>query len=200
MFIVIEGIDGAGCETQAKNVYKFLQKEKIPASFLKYPDYERNIGKLIKDFLYENKNLSAEAQFLVYTLQFILDKKTIDQEKQKKILIADRYFTTTLCYQTLEGIKEQKALEYADDFGIVKPDMVFFLDVTPEIAHKRKYGENKVLNFREKDLVFMQKTYTRYQDLVKRNVWTKWIRIDGEREAGIITEEICQKICQSNKH
>lgn len=194
MFIVIEGIDGAGCETQAKNLFDLLKRDKKPVSFLKYPDYARNIGPFIKEFLYHNMSLSAEAQFLIYTLQFILDKNQINNERADKILVADRYFTTTLCYQTLEGIFEKTALKYAKDFDIVKPDMVFFLDVKPGVAFKRKHGEDKILNFREKDFVFMQKTYAKYLDLVKRNVWTKWIGVDGEREPDIITEEILQNI------
>ena len=115
----------------------------------------------------------------------------------QQILIADRYFTTTLCYQALEGFDEKYALSYADHFGIIKPDLVFFLDVKPETAIKWKYGEGKELNFREKDLDFMKKTYEKYQDLVKRQVWTKWVRINGERNKELITKDIINKILNS---
>ncbi len=211
MFIVIEGIDGAGCETQAKMV-----KEKLVSSFdsaqdnqrnnkvslIKFPHYDTPVGKMIKDHLYLNQKMSVNEQFLLYTLQFIFDapvirkSQTLNSKSQSNlksqipILIADRYFTTTLCYQTLEGFDEEFALKYADQFGIVKPDMVFFLDVTPDTAIKWKYGEDKEKNFREKDHEFIKKTYVKYQDLVKRQVWTKWIRINGEQSKEKVTQEI----------
>jgi len=127
MFIVIEGIDGAGCETQAKLIVKKLRTEQcfVPTHLIKYPNYEKNIGLLIKEFLYQNKNLSAENQFLLYSLQFLLDKEKIAKQRKKGLVVADRYFTSTLCYQTLEGVKLKKALRFAEDFKIEKPDLFF---------------------------------------------------------------------------
>lgn len=203
MFIVIEGIDGAGCETQAKNLTRKLTKlTKYKIDLIKYPDYDRNVGKLIKEFLYQNKDLTAEQQFLLYTLQFIMDKQMIQEKRrssnhqppttnrQPPILIADRYFTTTLCYQTLEGIDLNWALDYAKNFKIEKPDVVFYLDVDPEIAIKRKFGEAKEKNRREKDFEFIRKTYKQYDYLVKNQVWCKWVRIDGNKGVDEITENI----------
>lgn len=204
MFIVIEGIDGAGCETQGKQLVNSLTREPVnqKAQLIKFPHYDTPVGKMIKDFLYLNQKMSANEQFLLYTLQFIFDapeikkSQTLNSKSQSNlksqipILIADRYFSTTLCYQTLEGFDETFALQYAEQFGIVKPDMVFFLDVTPETAIKWKYGEDKEKNFREKDHEFIKKTYVKYQDLIKRQVWTKWIRINGEQSKEKVTEEI----------
>lgn len=204
MFIVIEGIDGAGCETQAKSVaHQLTTNNQKLATLIKFPHYDTPVGKMIKDFLYLNQKMNAEEQFLLYTLQFIFDAPVIRKSQlpmsnfqspipntQTPILIADRYFTTTLCYQTLEGFDEAFALQYAEKFGIVKPDIVFFLDVKPETAIQWKYGENKEKNFREKDHEFIKKTYVKYQDLVNRQVWTKWIRINGEQEKEKVTEEI----------
>ncbi|GAB4219493.1 MAG: dTMP kinase [Candidatus Microgenomates bacterium] len=194
MFYVIEGIDGAGCETQGKNLIKMLQKSGKKASLIKYPDYERNVGKLIKEFLYQNKDLTAQQQFLLYTIQFIMDKQIIAKKRENEILIADRYFTTTLCYQTLEGIDLNWALEYAKNFEIEKPDAVFYLDVDPDIAISRKSGEAKEKNRREKDFEFIKKTYKQYNYLVKNQVWTKWIKINGNLGIDEITKEIYNKI------
>lgn len=197
MFIVIEGIDGAGCETQGKNLVKLLNDNQKTASLIKYPDYDRNVGKLIKDFLYLNKNLSAEQQFLLYSLQFLMDKELIAEKRKKEILVADRYFTTTLCYQTLEGVRLDKALNFASDFGIEKPDQVFYIKVDPEVAIKRKSDEQKEKNRREKDFDFIRKTYQQYENLMKDQVWTKWIEIDGNKGIDEITKDIYNKLLNS---
>ncbi|MEK7634011.1 MAG: dTMP kinase [Patescibacteria group bacterium] len=196
MFIVIEGIDGAGCETQGKNLIKMCKErfKSFPTTLIKYPDYERNVGKLIKDFLYQNKNLNAEQQFLLYSLQFLMDKEMIAEKRKSGILIADRYFTTTLCYQTLEGIRLEKALSFAEDFGIEKPDLVFYVKVDPDIAIKRKSGEQKEKNFREKDFDFIRKTHKQYQMLVDQQVWTKWVEIDGNKGIEEITKDIYNEL------
>lgn len=200
MFLVIEGIDGAGCETQAKALQKLLEKDGRPNFLIKYPDYEKNIGRLIREFLYQNKNLSAQQQFLLYSLQFLLDKEEIAQKRKTGIVIADRYFTTTLCYQILEGIELDKALRFAEDFQIEKPDLVFYLNVRPEIAVQRKSGEKKEKNRREKDFQFIKRTSNQYAELVKNQVWTKWIEVDGKRGIDEITKEIYNKINETINH
>jgi dTMP kinase len=190
MFIVIEGIDGAGCETQGKNLVKMLADASKKATLIKYPDYDRNVGKVIREFLYDNKDLTPEQQFLLYTMQFVMDSKMIEDRRKDEILIADRYFTTTLCYQTLEGIDENMALEYAKNFNIQVPDAVYYLNVDPDIAIKRKGGEDKEKNRREKDFEFIRKTHVKYDDLVKRQVWAKWTNIDGNKGIEEITKDI----------
>ncbi|VVA44230.1 Thymidylate kinase [Candidatus Roizmanbacteria bacterium] len=194
MFIVIEGIDGAGCETQGKNLIKMLLESGKKVSLIKYPDYERNVGKIIRDFLYENKGLTAQQQFLLYTMQFVMDKKMITEKRKDEILIADRYFSTTLCYQTLEGIDIKMALDYAKNFQIEVPDVVFYLNVDPDIAIKRKYGEDKEKNFREKDFDFIRKTHKKYKELVDQQIWAKWVEIDGNKGIEEITKNIYNEV------
>lgn len=204
MFIVIEGIDGAGCETQGKNLMKMIegsfdsaqddQKKSQHAFLVKYPDYDRNVGKIIRDFLYESKGLTPQQQFLLYTMQFVMDKKMISEKRRGEILIADRYFSTTLCYQTLEGIDMKMALDYAKNFQIEVPDAIFYLNVDPDIAIKRKHGEDKEKNFREKDFDFIRKTHKQYQKLVTEQIWGKWINIDGNKSVDEVTKEIYNEI------
>lgn len=199
MFVVIEGIDGAGCETQGKNIISRLQESGEKTSLIKYPDYERNVGKLIKEFLYQNKDLTAEQQFLLYTMQFVMDARMIAKKRKNEVVIADRYFTTTLCYQTLEGVDMKIALDYAKNFKIEVPDAVFYLNVDPDIAIKRKFGEDKEKNRREKDFEFIRKTQKKYGELVKNQVWSKWIDIDGNKGIEEITEDIYNKLLNLKK-
>jgi len=194
MFIVIEGIDGAGCETQGKNLIKLLAESGKKASLIKYPDYDRNVGKIIREFLYDNKGLTPEQQFLLYTMQFVMDKKMISEKRNDEILISDRYFSTTLCYQTLEGIDMKMALDFAKNFQIEVPDAIFYLNVDPDIAIKRKHGEDKEKNFREKDFDFIRKTHRQYQMLVDSQVWGKWINIDGNKGIEEITKNIYNEV------
>lgn len=190
MFVVIEGIDGAGCEVQSKQLLARLQNLKIPSELYKYPDYKRNIGPLIKRFLYQNQNLPVETQFLAYAMQFVVDTPYIETARKEKIFIANAFFSSTLCYQTIFGFPIKKALEFGKMFKIAKPDLIIFLDVDSETSMKRKSGEDKKKNWMEKDKQLNQKTYIRYNYLAKKQVWAKWIKVDG---SGTI-DEIAEKI------
>jgi len=195
MFFVIEGIDGAGCETQARLVVDKLKKQKKKTVLLKYPYYTNPVGLMIKNFLYKNKVLSAYDQFLLYGFQFVYDRYKINSLiKKRKIIIADRYFSSALCYQILEGVDEKVAINFAKDFQITKPNLVFYLDVPPKLAYQRKIGEKKEKNFREKDIRFMEKTYHRYDKMVKQNLWVDWQKIDGRPDKGTIADEIVKII------
>ncbi|OGK16213.1 dTMP kinase [Candidatus Roizmanbacteria bacterium RIFCSPHIGHO2_01_FULL_39_12b] len=179
MFVVIEGIDGAGCETQGALLKKNLKGAKIPYHFFKYPDYTRNIGVEIKKFLYNNKRLTVETQFLLYSLQFVIDSPTVEKARKNSVVIADRYFSTTLCFQTLFGFPLKKALDFAKVFKIAKPDLIIFLDIDSHTALKRKSGEEKEKNWMEKDKELNRKTYRRYKQLIKKQIWAKWVEVDG---------------------
>lgn len=198
MFFVIDSIDGGGSETQGKLVAEALEKQGKKTIVKSFPEYKTPIGKTIREFLYDNKSLPVEQQFLLYGLQFVVASGAISQESKKNVVIADRYFTTALVYQTLQGMSEDVCLRFAKDFGIIVPKVVFFLDVSPETAYTWKHGEGKEINRWEQDLAFMEKTYKKYNDLCDRNVFAKWIRINGEQSKAEVTKEILSHLAVSS--
>ena len=196
MFVVLEGIDGAGCGAQRKALEKRGKIGKRPIFTLKYPHYRDAIGKAIHSFLHEEFDLSVEAQFLLYAFQMVSEKKKIAQLCKKGILISDRYFTSTLCFQGVKGFPLSKALEFAKIFAIEVPDLVIFLDVRPETALARKEKEEGKadLDRHERNLKLMQKTYSMYRKFIENHIFTNWVRIDGERPVWEVTEEIVRVI------
>ena len=52
-FIVIEGIDGAGGETQSKLLVKHLKEKGKQAERITFPEYDKPIGNFISEFLYK---------------------------------------------------------------------------------------------------------------------------------------------------
>ena len=86
------------------------------------------------------------------------------------------------------------AVDFAKNFEIEVPDAIFYLNVDPDIAIKRKHGEDKEKNFREKDFDFIRKTHKQYQMLVDKQVWGKWVNIDGNKSVDEVTKEIYNQI------
>lgn len=194
MFIVIDSIDGGGSETQGSLVTEKLRSKGLRVDLRKYPNYDSPVGQMIRKFLYESNDLRVEQQFLLFGLQHVSDAPVIKEGSEKGIVIADRYFTTSMVYQSLKGLPEDIILRFAKDFGIMQPDISFFLDVTPETAFKWKQGEGKELNYWEKDLSFIRETYDKYNDFVDRQVWANWVRVSGERSKEEIAEDIVAQI------
>lgn len=182
-FIVFEGIDGSGKTTQIELLINDLQRQGKQVEMIHYPDYEKGIGKLIHDFLYKKYDFSPETQFLLYFADFIKDKEKIKQWlNQGKVVIADRYFTTTIAYQCLKGFALEKALNIAQEFSLLKPDMVIYIDIPADIAIDRKFKEKGNLDRHEEDHQFLTNLRGVYKKLVADQVFAKWVIIDGAKE------------------
>jgi dTMP kinase len=190
-FIVLEGIDGAGGETQSKLLFNYLKKQKKPVEKLSYPDYQGAIGKLIYQFLYKKYNFSPEVQFLLYSADFLKDKEKIKTWlKRGKFVIADRYFTSTLAYQCLKGFPLEGALKFAEIFSLPKPNLIIYLKISPETSIKRKLKEKKSLDVHEADKKFLAKLANFYEELIKNQIFSEWKIIDGEKSIEDVHEEI----------
>src|SRR3989339_540099 len=103
MFFVLEGIDGAGCGAQRKNIEKIFTEQGINIHTMKYPYYENSFGELLRKFLKEGLKLSVEMQFLLFAGQMVAEKEKIQQLRQGKIVLCDRYFAGTIIYQGIYG-------------------------------------------------------------------------------------------------
>jgi len=196
IFIVFEGIDGAGTETQSNLLMKFLEKEGKKTELIRYPDYEGPIGKLIHDFLHKKFNFPPDVQFSLYATDMLKDRERIFEVlKENKIVIADRYFTSTLAYQSIaKGFPLEKGMKFAEIFDLLKPDLVIFLDIIPETSIKRKFKEKNALDRHESDKEFLGKVRESYLNLIKNRIFAKkWIIIDGEKSIEEVAKEV-QKI------
>jgi dTMP kinase len=190
-FIVFEGIDGAGGETQSKLLFNYFKKQKKPVKKLSYPDYRGPIGKLIHQFLHKKYNFSPEVQFLLYFTDFLKDKEKIEKwKRENKIIISDRYFTSTLAYQGQKGFSIEKALKIFKIFDLPKPDLIIYLKISAETSIQRKFKEKRSLDRHEADKKFLEKLSKFYEKLIKNQIFGRWVTADGERPIEEVSKEI----------
>lgn len=190
--IVIEGTDGAGCGTQTE-----LLKEKLnaklsqPVMHIRYPNYNNPVGVAIHKFLHEELQLSIDMQFFFYSLDMMKDMKEIKKALEEgRIVLVDRYFTSTLAYQCSQGFPIEKALKFADLFDIVKPDLIIYLKVSAEISMERKQKEKPNLDMFERNLEFRKEVAEKYDELASKNIFGKWVVVDAERSVEDVAKEI----------
>ncbi|MDI6602788.1 MAG: dTMP kinase [Patescibacteria group bacterium] len=190
-FIVFEGIDGGGGETQSKLLFNFFKKKKISVEKLTYPDYQGSIGKLIHQYLHKKYEFPSEIQFLLYFTDFLKDKEKIKKwQKERKTIISDRYFTSTLAYQGQKGFPLKTALKIAKIFELPKPDLIIYLKISPETSIKRKFKEKKSLDRHEADKEFLTKLAKFYEKLITKQVFSRWAVVDGEKPIKEVFKEI----------
>ncbi len=193
MFIVIEGLDGAGGETQAKRLEGFLSDKGKDVVMLSYPNPDSPIGKVIYEYLNKSIELSPEVQMALYVADFALDKEKIEDAKSSgKIVVSNRYFFSTLAYQCgAKGVDTDEAIDFANTMGIPEPDLVIYLDITPVTSKKRKIGENNNLDRHEEDDDLLAKVREAYIKLAKEDTFAKKsVMINGEKGVNEVTAEI----------
>lgn len=155
ILIAIEGIDGAGKTTQAKNLLDSLTAEGYDAICFKEPTAGQ-WGLRIREIALNGRNNITVEEELNY---FILDRREDVKEniepalRSNKIVIMDRYYHSNIAYQGALGIEPEEIRRRNEDeehFPI--PDIVIILDVAPKIGTSRikKFRKEKLNKYEEK--------------------------------------------------
>ncbi len=137
LFIVVEGIDGCGKDTQLN----LLEKHLIDKGYKVHMTNEPTNGKMGR--LVRNYGLSCEHKFtdLERQLMFSIDRGhhvTDEIEpalKEGKMVLSGRYSLTTLAYGYAAGLN-MEILESANE-RYRNPDLVIYIDLDADTAMKR---------------------------------------------------------------
>lgn len=135
MYIVFEGIDGCGKDTQADMLTRSFQARGIQTLRLNEPDQDNLIGQLLRHCLQRGLYVQSHAALFLADRMALLPEKVIPALEAGKTVVSSRSFLSTLVYQPenwpldwLICIHQQLQ---------AKPDVVFILDLDPKIALKR---------------------------------------------------------------
>lgn len=134
LFIVLEGLDGAGISTQARILAERLKGRGLSVLLTKEPT-EGPIGALIRGALRGTIRLSP----LALQLLFMADRaqhlaSEIDPFLGKGAVICDRYLYSTVAFGSLD-IDEEYLIRANEVFR--RPDLAILLDAEPEVCQQR---------------------------------------------------------------
>ncbi len=190
LFVVFEGIDASGKSSQSRMLYEHLRKKGYKAILTKEPT-DGAMGKLLKKALGGKIKLDPRALALLFAADRIEHvKKTIEPAINRgTVVISDRYYYSSLAYQ---GLENPEAWLRAINKFAAKPDMIFYIDVTPEESIRRINSDNhrkkKELFERE---ALQEKVRSRYLALVRKE---NMILINGMRNAKEVHREIARLV------
>ena len=189
VLIAIEGIDGAGKTTQSKILLNKLIESGYPAIRLHEPT-EGKWGRKIKNLAKNGRHKTTpQTELSLFYLDRIEDvSKNIKPSLEKKrVIIMDRYYFSSVAYQSARGLSPNSIEEMNKKIAPV-PDVTIIIDLDSEIGLKRiRHTRNMTPNHFERK---------RYLDRV-RQVFLKQFDnrhnvhvIDGNRPIQIVASEI----------
>lgn len=181
-FIVLEGLDGAGKTSIANMLVEFL-KEKGYEPLYTYEPYDTLYVKALKSY---NNFRDAYLDALTYAVDRLVHVKQVifPGLKEGKIVISDRYYYSSVAYQSAQGAPREWVLEI--NKFTPEPDLAIYLDVTPITGLKRRAGLSSRFPEYEK-LEFLEKVRETYLWMVEKGLLVK---IDAERDLKEVYREV----------
>lgn len=207
-FIVIEGGDGAGKETQANLLRDAFQKEGMALSMFDFPRYGEFfggiVGRALKGEFGDFVSLSPHLASMPFTLDRVSAKPDLLAALSSGHVLSNRYTPSNVAYQAAkiadaverrEFIASLEKGEY-EILGLPKPTLVIYLKVPVEISAKlvtekaaRNYlgNEKGLADLHEKNLEFQKKVVDTYLALAKER--PEWRVIDCAPEGKMLSRE-----------
>ena len=140
MYIVFEGIDGAGKSTQIQMLKQWLEDNGFKVEAIVEPT-DSEVGKLIRKIL-QRPDATTERIQKTLALLFAADRMLIMDklEDESKIIISDRSFISSLCYQ-----EPKQWVEVLNKYA-KRPDLLVLLDLDVKTSVARTSGEDTFEN------------------------------------------------------
>lgn len=185
LFIAFEGLDGSGSSTQVGLLTGRLKDDGYPAFETKEPT-NNIIGGLIRGQLTHDWTSSMECLQLLFAADRAhhLHREISPGLKEKKIIITDRYFFSTIAFGSLE-IDKKWLMSLNEKF--ILPDITFLIKVPPKECVKRMQSSRFELELFEQEQK-LTKVWQTYHWLSQefKNVYV----LDGTQSRAQIAGEV----------
>ena len=196
-FIVFEGIDGCGKTTQINEIFNWLTESSIlpnKSSIIKTREPGGSLlGEKLRALILSNNNdnvPSSLTELLLYAADRTehITKVISPALKNGNWVLSDRFAGSTLAYQGYgrnidkETIKKLEIIACQGE----KPDITFFLDISPEesIARRKNQQPDRI---EAEGINFLKKVNNGFKEIAQEN---NWIVISASNSKEKITHAI----------
>ncbi|KAJ3221433.1 Thymidylate kinase [Chytriomyces hyalinus] len=174
--IVIEGVDRSGKSTQAASLVARLNalSGAVTAVSMRFPDRTTQTGKLIDAYLTQKDGTDGDSiDDRTIHLLFAANRAEAMVQLRKTLMagtsvVVDRYAFSGVAYTHAKGAAGLD-VEWcmAVDAGIIRPDVVFFLDIPTDVAASRgEFGQER---YERQD--FQEKVRSAFLDIADKAYW-----------------------------
>lgn len=163
LFIVLEGIDGAGTTTQAKRLFDSLRGMGLPVHLTREPS-DGPVGVMIRQILTGRLVVPGlhgprAPDWATMALLFAADR--LDHVEAEIVpnlgdgvtVISDRYVHSSVAYQSVTSGGGDDTVAWVREINrqARKPDLTIVLDVSAEVAHARRADRARARELYEDD-------------------------------------------------
>ncbi len=194
-FIVLEGIDGAGTSTQIKRLVQTNPDKYIATA----EPTSGPTGKFLRQMLAGDFKVDERTNAYLFAAdrcEHIFGKGGVKELCESgKIVVSDRYFFSSLAYQSVScGLELPQLLN--SPFPL--PEYLFFFDINPEISLARVNARNESkeiyenIEAQKKIAALYEKVISMYEQNPALREEMKIIRIDASKSIEDISHKILE--------
>ncbi len=197
-FIVLEGLEGAGKSTALTTIKRFLTPY-VPELIITREPGGTPLGETIRDQIKNTESdtpLSARAELLLFYAARVQLIETVIQPALARgaWVLADRFELSTFAYQGGGRQLDGQMIQHLSHFcvGDLKPDLLLFLDLPPEIGLKRVLERGQADRIEQESVDFFHRVYQMYHD--KLHSINHATRIDASKPLAMVQHLIRTKL------
>lgn len=202
-FIVIDGTDGAGKSTMARELVSYLEKRGLTVHHTREPGGTPFCERVREALLGFDTSNFAKTEIVDSDTELLLMFAMRNQHIKSKIIpalqndewiVCERWTSSTFAYQGVaRGLGIDKIMKMNDDFVTVGPDMTLIFDVSPDISRERM-GKRSGLDYIEKeDRSFFEKVREGYH-LYAKSCKEKSFVIDASKGMENVRNEMLKTV------
>jgi dTMP kinase len=202
IFIAIEGIDGSGKSTQAKNIATRLEAEGHKV-YLTFEPTDMRIGKMIRSILGGKEKADEKviaALFVADRLDHILHETNgiLKKLADGYTVITDRYYFSSYAYHGAHMDMDWVIQSNKMAADILKPDVNIFVDVSPEVAMKRINANRATIEIYETldNLKAVQAQYHKAFEKLKQSEHI--VSVNGDETPEKVSEALWEVLQKEN--
>ncbi|XP_057787189.1 thymidylate kinase [Salvia miltiorrhiza] len=134
--IVLEGLDRCGKTSQCSRLLSSLEKSGHAVESWRFPDRNTGVGQMISSYLTNDSHLDDRAIHLLFSANR-WEKRSLMESKLRSgtTLIVDRYSFSGVAFSSAKGLDIEWCK--APEIGLLAPDLVVYLEISPEQAAER---------------------------------------------------------------
>lgn len=172
-FIVVEGLEGAGKSTALTTIKRFLAGHVAEVITTREPGGTR-VGEVARQLIKETvpaEPLDARTELLLlYASRVQLVERVIRPALNRGCwVLADRFELSTWAYQGGGRKLGRDMIAHLSSFCLqdLQPDLIVFLDISPQQGLKRAFKRGKADRIEQESLAFFTDVYNSYHEQIK---------------------------------
>lgn len=201
LFIVIEGLDGSGKSSASRKMTELLDAQFQNQIKLTFEPHDASCGGVYIRQVLMKKITTFQPRVLA--LAFAANRldhcsreiEPILNSEKPSLILCDRYYLSSLVYQSSADFPFEKVMEI--NKKAIKPDIIFFLNVSNEVCYQRMQIRNQPKELFEDNLEQTREKYRNAIDFLKTKNQDNIIEIDG---SGTIAEVANSMLAEIQKH